>query len=200
MGQDTDAETLRRLSQIFLDNGQYKEAMQLLLSTRQVEKALELCFNQNIALTEELVEKMLPEQGSALRKDLALRIAEKANKQGNFAIASKLYMELGDKVKTMKCLIKLNEPNSVINFASNARSSEIYVLAANFLQTCDWHQNAEIAKNILNFYSKAKSFMHLVSFYEACAMVDVQNYHDYKRALSALQNAMKFVSKCSPQE
>lgn len=44
-------------------------------------------------------------------------------------------MRLGDKIKSLKCLIELGDTNKVIMFANNARSAENFVLAANFLQT-----------------------------------------------------------------
>ena len=31
--------------------------------------------------------------------------------------------------------------NQVIVFANNARAPQTWILAANFLQTADWHQN-----------------------------------------------------------
>jgi len=50
-------------------------------------------------------------------------------------------MKLGDKSRSLKCLIELGDPSKVILFANNARTADAYVLAANFLQTADWHQN-----------------------------------------------------------
>jgi intraflagellar transport protein 140 len=60
-------------------------------------------------------------------------IAEKAKKMGNFDVASKIYISLGERVKAMKALIKLGDVEKVIAFANNARMAEIYVLAGNFL-------------------------------------------------------------------
>ena len=59
----------------------------------------------------------------------------------------------------------------MILFANNARSAETWVLAANFLQTADWHQNPDLMKNIILFYSKAKAYENLSSFFEACSNV-----------------------------
>jgi intraflagellar transport protein 140 len=59
----------------------------------------------------------------------------------------------------------------VIVFANNARSAQTWILAANFLQTADWHQNPELMKNIIGFYSKAKAFDNLAGFFEACSNV-----------------------------
>ncbi len=61
----------------------------------------------------------------------------------------------------MKCLIKLNDQEKVIAFANNARISEIYILAGNYLQTSDWHKSSDLMKHIIGFYNKAKAFDHL---------------------------------------
>jgi intraflagellar transport protein 140 len=39
------------------------------------------------------------------------------------------------------------------------------------LQTADWHQNPDLMKNIILFYSKAKAYENLSSFFEACSNV-----------------------------
>lgn len=72
---------------------------------------------------------------------------------------------------------------------------EIYTLAANYLQTCDWHKNPEFMKLIITFYGKAKNFNHLVQFYELCASTEIDEYRDYEKALSALKDGSKYVGK-----
>lgn len=52
-----------------------------------------------------------------------------------------MFIRVGDKITSLKCLMELGDPNKVISFANNARSADTFVLAANFLQTADWHQN-----------------------------------------------------------
>ncbi len=46
------------------------------------------------------------------------------------------------------------------------RDSDIYILAANYLQTLDWRNNAEVMKSIILFYQKAKAFELLGWFYQ----------------------------------
>lgn len=48
---------------------------------------------------------------------------------------------------------------------------DVYILAANYLQTLDWHSDPDIVKNIVTFYNKAKAFEQLSAFYDACAQV-----------------------------
>ena len=67
-------------------------------------------------------------------------------------MAARLYRGLNEKVKAIKCLIKLNDIEKIITFATNARVSEIYILAANYLQTTDWENNPEIMRTLISFY------------------------------------------------
>ena len=59
--------------------------------------------------------------------------AEKTKKMNNYELASKIYIQLGDRIKAVKALIKLGDPEKVITFANNARMPEIYVLAGKYL-------------------------------------------------------------------
>ena len=46
----------------------------------------------------------------------------------------------------------------MIFFAGVSRSREVYVLAANWLQSLAWHADAKLLKAIVDFYTKAKAF------------------------------------------
>lgn len=56
-------------------------------------------------------------------------------------------------------------------------------MAANYLQTLDWHSNAELMKNIINFYTKAGAHDSLAAFFEAYAQIKVDEFRDYDNAL-----------------
>ena len=72
-------------------------------------------------------------------------------------------------------------------FANSARSAQTYILAANFLQTADWHQNPDLMKNIISFYNKAKAYENLSGFFEACSNVEIDEYRDYDKGVAALK-------------
>jgi intraflagellar transport protein 140 len=173
----------------------------LLVNLKQYEKALDICIQHHVPIQEELVKKMLPDEeptnamDKSKRTDLTRTIAEKCRKQGSFELASNLYVKLADKIKALKCLIELGDSQKVILFANNARNAETWILAANFLQTADWHQNPDLMKNIILFYSKAKAYDNLSSFFEACANVEIDEYRDYDKAIAALKEAIKHISK-----
>lgn len=127
-------------------------------------------------------------------------VADKAKKQGNFDLAARLYRQLKDNVKAMKCMCKLNDTEKVISFALNARNAQIYILAGNYLQSADWHNSPDVMKQIVSFYTRAKAYDRLASFYETCAGLEIDEYKDYKKAIMALQDGVKFWQKANNDE
>ena len=108
-----------------------------------------------------------------------------------------MYTMANEKLKGMKCLLKSGDAKAVINFATNARQTEVYVLAGNFLQNQNWHNDPDIMKTIISFYSKAKSFESLANFYDACAQVEIDEYRDYEKALGAMKEAQRQLEKAN---
>lgn len=63
-------------------------------------------------------------------------------------------MQAGEKVKALKCLIRSGNTDKIIFFAGVSRNAEIYTLAANYLQTLDWHSRPDLTQSIITFYTK----------------------------------------------
>merc|ERR1719214_204802 len=131
------------------------------------------------------------------RPELLFSMANLCKKQGSFQLACKKFTQAGNKLKAMKSLLKSGDTEKIIFFAGTAKQAEIYVLAGNYLQSLDWHNDPEIMKNIIQFYSKAKAYDKLASFYDACAQVEVDEYRDYDKASGALREALKYLVKAS---
>merc|ERR1719434_14940 len=143
---------------------------------------------------------MTPEKSSMTpeeRSHILLNLAKLCKKQGSFQLACKKFTQAGDKLKAMKSLLKSGDTEKIIFFAGTARQADIYVLAGNYLQSLDWHNDPEIMKNIIQFYSKAKAHDKLASFYDACAQVEIDEYRDYEKAGGALREALKYLVKAA---
>merc|ERR1711918_195717 len=95
----------------------------------------------------------------------------------------------------MKVLLKSGDTEKIIFFAGVSRHRDIYILAANYLQTLDWHNDGEVMKSIIQFYTKAKAHDSLATFYEACAQIEIDEYRDYEKALGALKESHKYLVK-----
>ena len=74
-------------------------------------------------------------------------------------------------VQAMKALLKSGDTEKIVFFAGVSRQKDIYVMAANYLQTLDWRKDPEIMKNIITFYTKGRAMESLAGFYDACAQV-----------------------------
>ena len=72
--------------------------------------------------------------------------------------------------QAMKALLKSGDTEKIVFFAGVSRQKEIYVMAANYLQSLDWRKDPEIMKNIIGFYTKGRALELLAGFYDACAM------------------------------
>ena len=83
----------------------------------------------------------------------------------------------------MKALLRSGDQEKIIFFAGVSRQKDIYMMAANYLQTLDWHSEPEIMKNIISFYTKAQAMDNLAHFYETCAQIEIDEYRDYDKAL-----------------
>ena len=71
----------------------------------------------------------------------------------------------------MKALLKSGDTKKIVYFANVSREKEIYIMAANYLQSLDWRGNPDIMKNIIGFYTKGRALESLANFYDMCAQV-----------------------------
>lgn len=95
----------------------------------------------------------------------------------------------------MKALLKSGDTDKVIFFAGVSRQKDIYIMAANYLQTLDWRNDHSIMKNIIAFYTKGRALDSLAGFYDACAQVEIDEYQNYEKAAGALEEAIKVLGK-----
>jgi intraflagellar transport protein 140 len=72
----------------------------------------------------------------------------------------------------MKSLLKSGDTEKIIYYTNVSRHKDIYIMAANYLQSLDWRNSPDIMKNIIAFYSKGRALDLLAEFYVACAQVN----------------------------
>ncbi|XP_049336025.1 intraflagellar transport protein 140 homolog isoform X1 [Astyanax mexicanus] len=200
LNENSDPALLSRCSDFFIKHSQYQKAVELLVAVKKYHDALQLCLDQNLTITEDLAERMTVSRGSAHlteaeRKELLERIADSCMRQGNYHLATKKYTQAGKKIKAMRALLKSGDTEKIVFFAGVSRQKEIYVMAANYLQSLDWRKDPEIMKNIISFYTKGRALDLLAGFYEACAQVEIDDYQNYEKAFGALSEAGKCLNK-----
>lgn len=200
LNERSDPALLTRCSDFFIKHTQYQKAVELLVTAKKYNEALQLCLDQSLTITEDLAESLTVPRDSAHlseseRKELLEKIADCCMRQGNYHLATKKYTQAGNKIKAMRALLKSGDTEKIIFFAGVSRQKEIYVMAANYLQSLDWRNDAEIMKNIIGFYTKGRALDLLGGFYEACAEVEIDDYQNYEKAYGALTEACKCLSK-----
>ncbi|XP_064415198.1 intraflagellar transport protein 140 homolog [Latimeria chalumnae] len=200
LDEKSDPALLARCSDFFIEHGQYVKAVELLVAAKKYYEALQLCLEQNLTITEEMAEKMTVSKDSKelseeFRRELLERIADCCMRQGNYHLATKKYTQAGNKLKAMRALLKSGDTEKIIFFAGVSRQKEIYIMAANYLQSLDWRKEPEIMKNIISFYTKGRALELLAGFYDACAQVEIDEYQNYEKALGAMTEAYKCMSK-----
>uniref|UniRef100_A0A8C3C4F6 Intraflagellar transport protein 140 homolog n=1 Tax=Cairina moschata TaxID=8855 RepID=A0A8C3C4F6_CAIMO len=200
LDEKSDPALLARCSDFFIEHAQYEKAMELLLTAKKYQEALQLCLKQNLTITEEMAERMTVSKDSKdlseeSRRELLEQIADCCMRQGNYHLATKKYTQAGNKLKAMRALMKSGDTEKIIFFAGVSRQREIYIMAANYLQSLDWRKDPEIMKNIISFYTKGRALDLLAGFYDACAQVEIDEYQNYEKAQGALTEACKCLSK-----
>ncbi|KAL9643912.1 hypothetical protein ABK040_013321 [Willaertia magna] len=192
---ENDPEVFMKCSQFFIEHGQFERAVQMYIRGKEFELALETCLKKNVKLTEEMADQMVLPQDEEMNNNLLRKVAKVASLQGSYNIATKKYVQVGDKLKAMKVLIKSGDTEKIMLFAVLSRQKQLYILAANYLQSLDWHNEPEIIKSIISFYTKAKAWKFLSNFFENCSQIEIDEYRDYEKALDALKEAIKYLTK-----
>ncbi|XP_067291267.1 intraflagellar transport protein 140 homolog isoform X2 [Pseudorasbora parva] len=200
LNETSDPALLARCSDFFIKHAQYQKAVELLVAAKKYNEALQLCLDQSLTITDDLAESLtVPKDSSYLseagRKELLEKIADCCMRQGNYHLATKKYTQAGNKTKAMRALLKSGDTEKIVFFAGVSRQKDIYILAANYLQSLDWRNDPEIMKNIIGFYTKGRALDMLAGFYEACAEVEIDDYQNYEKAYGALTEACKCLTK-----
>jgi intraflagellar transport protein 140 len=200
LDRNSDPELIARCAEFFQSINLNQKAVLLLANARQFENALKVCFEHGVPITETLAEMLTPnkdELSEEKRNEVLVQIGDLLQEQGDYHSATKKFTQAGDKIKAMKSLLKSGDTDKIVFFAGMSRQKEIYVMAANYLQSMDWQNDPKIMKNIVTFYTKGHAFDLLANFYTVCAQSEIDEYRDYEKAFKALQEAAKSLVKIS---
>ncbi|GAB1610026.1 hypothetical protein Ahia01_001288500, partial [Argonauta hians] len=197
-----DPEVLEKCAEFFLDNAQYDKAVELLAMAKKYWEAIQLLMEKNITMTPDLAEKLTPpkvDPTGSIEPTERTKVVEGIGRiclhQGHYHLATKKYTQAGNRIKAMKCLLKSGDTEKVLFFATVSRQREIYIMAANYLQSLDWRTNPDIMKNIVSFYMKGRALSSLAAFYDVCAQAEIDEYQNYEKSLGALGEACKCLQR-----
>lgn len=194
----SDPELVARCAEFFVESQQPLKAANVLANAKQYEKSLEVIRSYKVPVTESLADLLTPtkeEINETLRTQILAELGDILQEQGDYHTATKKFTQAGDKVRAMKSLLKSGDTDKIVFFAGMSRQKDVYIMAANYLQSLNWQSDGKILKNIIQFYSKAHAFDLLANFYANCAQAEIDEFHDYEKAIKALQEASRCVAK-----
>ncbi|CAD2216420.1 hypothetical protein, conserved [Angomonas deanei] len=194
----TDSEVFMNMAKHFQSSGEYQRTVEMLVFAHHYDEALTMCQERGVTLTENMAEAMTKEHNGLRaeeRQSLLKQVAHIAKEQGSWNLACKKYTQCGERVKALKMLMRGGEVEKVIFFANHSRNAEIYTLAANYLQSQSWSTDKNVYKSIVHFYTKAKAFDSLLSFFDSCAQLQIDENRDYKAALFAVNESIRTIEK-----
>ncbi|XP_065211838.1 intraflagellar transport protein 140 homolog [Planococcus citri] len=195
LNSESQIDLLDKCAEYFARKEDYHRAVKLLAMAKKYKEAVTLCHKRRVNLTEELGDLLTPPPNYPDKIPILDQIGEYAFTLGDYHLAAKKFTQAGNKVKAMKALLKSGDTDKIIFFTNVSREKEIYIMAANYLQTLDWQIQPEYLKHIVNFYTKGKAPHLLANFYVACAQVEVDEYGNYEKSLGALNEASRCLSK-----
>lgn len=195
---NSDPELIERCADFFVESQQPQKAALLLATSKQYEKSLDICRSFKVPITETLADLLTPvkdEIDEPLRIKILTGLGDILQEQGDYHAATKKFTQASDKVRAMATLIKSGDTDKIVFFAGMSRQKEVYIMAANYLQSLNWQSDGKILKNIIQFYTKGHAYDLLANFYANCAQVEIDEFHDYEKAFKALQEATHCVAK-----
>ncbi|XP_063722149.1 intraflagellar transport protein 140 homolog isoform X2 [Symsagittifera roscoffensis] len=194
-------EQLKEFAKFFRDTGLYEKAINLYIQAKDYDAALTLLEEAaSVDITEEMAEKLCPDKSdksidSRQRSQLLTRLAYICQSQQKYTLAYKKFQQAGDIQQGFKALLKSGDVELIFKTAKVSRKPELMVDAANYFKTLQWVQAEDVVMKIIELYQKAKANELLALFYISCAELEMDQFQAYEKAVDALNEAEKELSK-----
>jgi len=159
---DISNDTLNYALDLLKSNSEIIDIVIDILLIKKGDKSMikDLILESNIEINNNLLEKVERVMKKEPNSQLIILLAETALKQCQYFIAARLYNSTGDRVNSIKALIRTGATDRIINYANIARDKTVFKIAANYLQTINYADE----KLITTFYKKAEAKQELNRF------------------------------------
>eukprot|EP00697_Spironema_sp_BW2_P001571 gnl/Spiro4/12110_TR6391_c0_g1_i1.p1 gnl/Spiro4/12110_TR6391_c0_g1~~gnl/Spiro4/12110_TR6391_c0_g1_i1.p1 ORF type:complete len:1454 (+),score=330.60 gnl/Spiro4/12110_TR6391_c0_g1_i1:59-4420(+) len=201
LGSSASPALLAKCGEFFAEHNQMHKAATFFISAKQYMKALDLIQRHNVPINAEMAQRMVqlpdPDDAADAQKyrDMLLAMAQACERQGDHATAASLFTKAGSRTETLHALMRAGDTTRIVKFASVCRQPDVLALAANYLQSHDWHNDPKLRDAIVTCYSRAKRFDLLGSCFVTGATTQIDDHRNYEKALSYLREAMQAYSK-----
>ena len=191
LNSQTDPQVLLRCGKYFAESERWSKAAQCLAFARQFDEVIDICKKHAVRIQPSVIQELA--EIKADTKVLA-RLAELCEQQGEYTLAANLYVKLKDHLAAMKALIRSGNTEKVIKFANLVRKKEIYILAANYIQTQNPREGQQLFDTVVTLYKKAGAVDKLARLYEASAQVEIDEYQEYQKGLDLIKKAKEIIN------
>ncbi|XP_063362109.1 intraflagellar transport protein 140 homolog isoform X2 [Cydia amplana] len=201
LGERVEPSLARKLAAHLRRADHHSHAAALLATAGEYEEALDIVEQSSAPLTEELAERLAAPAGAVGRDALLRRLADVLGARGLYHHAAKRLASTGDKAGAMRWLMRSGDADRIATFAAATRDRAAQLMAADYLRRhADWRARADLTRHILHFYTRAKAHGKLAAFYAECAKMEVDEFGNFEKALEALKEATRCLSKTSDPE
>nr|XP_026488352.1 intraflagellar transport protein 140 homolog [Vanessa tameamea] len=201
IGDRVDPELAHTLAAHLREADHHSHAAALLATAGKYEEALDIVEQSSTPLSPELGARLAAPAGTRGRDALLRRLADVLGTRGLYHQAAKRLAQIGDKAGALRWLLRSGDAERIATFAAASRDRATQLMAADFLRRrAPWRSRPDLARHVLHFYTRAKAYGKLAAFYAECAKMEIDDYENYEKALEALKEATRCLTKSSDPE
>jgi intraflagellar transport protein 140 len=136
LGNEIPEDIAHKCFSILLKSGLHGQAFKLFLQyEHDPEEIFQLYLEYGIELTDTILDEITSQCKIFYNKSLLKTIAFIFKAQGKFTLACKKFTQGGDRSNAIKCLLQTGDTRHIISYAFTSRTKDVYIIAANYLQT-----------------------------------------------------------------
>ncbi|KAJ3207402.1 hypothetical protein HK099_000272 [Clydaea vesicula] len=172
----------------------HDKAIHLFFKAGSVARAIDLCFQTNQF---GILGDLCSELGKDIDPKLLRKCAAFFYEHGQFDKSVSLLVKAGDNAEALDICIQKNVTitEELANDMSVTSETQELVAKGILIRIADCCLQQRSFLVASKKYTQAKALDSLATFYEACAQVEIDEYQDYEKGLSALTEAAKCLSK-----
>ena len=197
LNANTDQTILMACGSHFLESGRWSKAAECFALARQFEQVERISKEHNVKISKQTINAIAEVETDP---SILSQFATLCEKQGENSVAATLYVKMKDLTNAVKCLVRAGDTQKVVKFAKLARNREIYVIAANYLQTLDVYSSSTVFDLIVYMLNKANCPDKLARFYDSLARECAEEHQEYDRAFDLLKQSVECMMKAPDSE
>lgn len=172
----------------FIESDRWSKAAECFALAKQFDIVEKIARDHNVRISKSTIQQIAETEEDP---EVLTAFAQMCERQGENSVAASLYVKLRDLISAVKCLARAGDTHKVVKFAKTARNREVYILAANYLQTLDAYGSDTIFDLIVMFLTKANALEMLARFYDAIARQCAEEHQEYERAFELLKKSVE---------